>query len=486
MTRTPRLSLPLIAPSQAQKHVTHNEALMAVDAVLALHLEGIATVEPPEAPTPGSAFGIGEDAAGVWAGRDGNVAVADEGFWSFATPSRGWQATVGEAAVPYVHDGTRWRPAYEAMMLNAPGLGIGAVPDSQNAVVMRVSNILLEPPAAEDGTRLKLNRPDTSSSASILLQTDYAGRAELRLGDADGFEVKVSDDGASWKTCLATDPASAAVSFPAGVDARSGSVDLLLNGRFKLNQRGTPEGVVASGKFACDRWRAGPAGATWSRVPGGFRLLAGSLVQSIEPDFFGEVLHEGAVVRCTVEGLSEGALAISLGGQEATLSAQAPRCDFQLAAAVVGSVEFRVDPANAGAATFRSLRLHCVRPCLGELVRGRHEDEALCRRYFFKSHGSKVAVVQPSGAAPGTVATSLGLYYVHVPLPHAMARNPVPTVCNPSTGVAGTWVTGGGSSVTPTVNASDTAFTAYGSGAEAGTLVYGHFYLDAEPAPAAS
>ena len=482
MTRTPRLSLPLIAPSQAQKHVTHNEALMAVDAALALHLDGIAMVEPPETPASGSAFGIGEDATGVWAGRDGCVAIADEGNWSFVTPSRGWQATVGDAAVPHIHDGSGWRQAYEAMMLNAPGLGIGATPDSQNAVVLRVSNILLEPSAAEDGVRLKLNRPDTLSNASILLQTDYAGRAELKLGDGDGFEVKVSDDGASWKTCLATHPSSAAISFPAGVDARSGSVDLLLNGRFQLNQRGTPEGVVVSGKFVCDRWRAGPAGASWSRVPTGFRLLAGSLVQTIEPGFFGEVLPQDAVVRCTVEGLSEGELAISLGGQEATLTAQAPRFDFQLAESVAGSVQFRISPANAGPATFRSLRLHCVRPCLGEQIRSRHEDETLCRRYFFKSHASGVAVNQPAGAAPGTVATSLGLYYTHVPLPLPMARNPVPTVCNPSTGIAGTWATGGGSSVTPSVSASDTGFTVYGSGAESGTLVYGHFYLDAEPA----
>jgi hypothetical protein len=478
------LSLPLIAPSQAQKHVTHNEALMAVDVALALHLEGIDMVEPPETPISGSAFGIGEDATGVWAGWDGCVGVADEGTWSFATPSRGWQATVGEAAAPHVHDGAHWRPAYEAMMLNAPGLGVGAMPDSQNAVVLRVSNILLEPSAEEDGVRLKLNRPDTSSNASMLLQTGYAGRAELRLGDADGFEIKVSDDGASWATCLAAHPSSAAVSFPAGVDARSGSVDLLLNGRFQLNQRGTPEGVVVSGKFVCDRWRAGPGGANWIRVPAGFRLLAGSLVQTVEPGFFGEVLPQATVVRCTVEGLSEGGLAISLGGQEATLSAQAPRFDFHLAESIVGSLEFRISPANPGAATFRSLRLHCVRPCLGELVRSRHEDEALCRRYFFKSHGSGKPVNQPAGAAPGTVATSLGLYYVHVPLPHALARVPVTTVCNPSTGVAGTWITGGGSSVTPTVSASDTGFTAYGSGAESGTLVYGHFYMDAEPAPA--
>lgn len=34
MTETPRLGLPLMAAAQAQKHVTHNEALMLVDALV--------------------------------------------------------------------------------------------------------------------------------------------------------------------------------------------------------------------------------------------------------------------------------------------------------------------------------------------------------------------------------------------------------------------------------------------------------------------
>lgn len=36
MSNTPNLGLPYILPSQAQKHVTHNEAIKALDALIHL------------------------------------------------------------------------------------------------------------------------------------------------------------------------------------------------------------------------------------------------------------------------------------------------------------------------------------------------------------------------------------------------------------------------------------------------------------------
>ena len=39
MTNTPRLALPVIEAAQAQKHVTHNEALALLDALIQLAVE---------------------------------------------------------------------------------------------------------------------------------------------------------------------------------------------------------------------------------------------------------------------------------------------------------------------------------------------------------------------------------------------------------------------------------------------------------------
>ncbi len=44
------LALPYIQAAQAQKHVTHNEALRILDAVVQLSVAGISNTPPPRAP----------------------------------------------------------------------------------------------------------------------------------------------------------------------------------------------------------------------------------------------------------------------------------------------------------------------------------------------------------------------------------------------------------------------------------------------------
>ena len=47
---SPRLALPYLQPSQAQKHVTHNEALLRLDAIVQLALEAMGAEVPPMEP----------------------------------------------------------------------------------------------------------------------------------------------------------------------------------------------------------------------------------------------------------------------------------------------------------------------------------------------------------------------------------------------------------------------------------------------------
>jgi len=48
MTLTPKLSLPYIMPAQAQKHVTHNEALAKLDVIVQLSVLSMNLKSPPE------------------------------------------------------------------------------------------------------------------------------------------------------------------------------------------------------------------------------------------------------------------------------------------------------------------------------------------------------------------------------------------------------------------------------------------------------
>jgi hypothetical protein len=80
---TDRYSLPLLVPGQGQKDLTHNEALLCLDALLHPLVESIGEVTPPDAPQPGQCWIIGSGATGIWAGRDGALAFWTGGGWRF-------------------------------------------------------------------------------------------------------------------------------------------------------------------------------------------------------------------------------------------------------------------------------------------------------------------------------------------------------------------------------------------------------------------
>lgn len=82
---TPRHALPLLAAGQAQKEVTHNEALRLLDALLAPEVVAIAVDTPPASPAIGQCWAVGEAPTGQWAGQARRLAIASDGGWRFAS-----------------------------------------------------------------------------------------------------------------------------------------------------------------------------------------------------------------------------------------------------------------------------------------------------------------------------------------------------------------------------------------------------------------
>ncbi len=100
MTATPRLSLPLLAAGQAQKHVTHNDALTRLDALVHLTVDSRSQTVPPAVPTELSACIIPPGATGVFSGRTDQIALFEDGGWIFLTPRpAGRPGSVDEASI---------------------------------------------------------------------------------------------------------------------------------------------------------------------------------------------------------------------------------------------------------------------------------------------------------------------------------------------------------------------------------------------------
>ncbi|WP_374628670.1 DUF2793 domain-containing protein [Pannonibacter indicus] len=114
MSETARLGLPLIAAAQAQKHVTHNEALVRLDALAHLRL-----IEERQAPLAvageGDSFLVASGAWGAFAGHEGKAAHYSGGAWVFYPGFEGLRAFLASEGRLLVFSGGGWRD-YAALL----------------------------------------------------------------------------------------------------------------------------------------------------------------------------------------------------------------------------------------------------------------------------------------------------------------------------------------------------------------------------------
>jgi hypothetical protein len=89
---TPNLGLPYILAAQSQKHVTHNEALRALDAVVQLSVLDRDLAAPPGWPTNGARYIVAASPTGAWSGHAGDIAAYQDGAWAFYDPGEGFIA----------------------------------------------------------------------------------------------------------------------------------------------------------------------------------------------------------------------------------------------------------------------------------------------------------------------------------------------------------------------------------------------------------
>ncbi|WP_173931084.1 DUF2793 domain-containing protein [Chelativorans sp. Marseille-P2723] len=215
------LKLPFIMPSQAQKHVTHNEALLLLDNIVQLAVLDRDLAEPPATVAEGDRYIVAAGARNEWSGREGQVAAFQDAAWTFLAPRQGWRAWVADEETMMVWDGSRWivpEPQI-AELQNLTLLGIGTEADSQNVFAAKLNRALWTARASGEGgdgnLRYTLNKEGEADVLSLLMQSGWSGRAELGLIGSDDFSLKVSGDGGNWSPSIEVNRQSGIVSLPA-------------------------------------------------------------------------------------------------------------------------------------------------------------------------------------------------------------------------------------------------------------------------------
>ena len=329
MDTTPRHGLPFVIADQAQKHVTVNEGLRALDALVQLSVRSRVVAAQPGAPEEGEGYILPTGATGAaWeAMREGGVAVFQDGAWALFGPRTGMTAYIEDEAAHAVWDGAAWQltatggsGAQEA----APRFGVNATADDTNRLSVR-SDAVLHSHEAGGSVRHVLNKAAPADTASFVFQTGFSGRAEIGLTGDDDFAFKVSDDGATFREAITIDRATGEVSLPntpntgtggGGVTAEEAATlasafteglaaKLTANGGVGGGNLALTNQVVLAGTTGKLQLASAAAGNLVAVYPDGAALAAGAAQYRL-------FLGEGEVAVLT--GVAPGAIVTSTGG----------------------------------------------------------------------------------------------------------------------------------------------------------------------------
>ena len=252
---TPILSLPYILSSQAQKHVTHNEALASLDLIVQLSVTSRTLNAPPGGAVAGERHIVGGAPTGAWAGQPRRIAFFNGSAWQFVTPLAGWRAWVAAEAAVAVYTGSVWKTPAESPA-QVSELGINTASDPVNRLSVKAEASLFSFDTAHH--RVKINKALTANTASVVFQKDFLGLAEIGLLGTNDFAVKVSADGTTFNPALTAAQGTGRVTFHAGIVAAPAAGDLAsptdgtlwynaTTGKFRAREGGASVNLIGSG-----------------------------------------------------------------------------------------------------------------------------------------------------------------------------------------------------------------------------------------------
>jgi hypothetical protein len=268
MADSTHLKLPFILPGQAQKHITHNEAIAALDTLAQLAVLDRHLGAPPTLPAIGARYIVAASPTGAWAGKADNVVAWDGAAWHFHAPEPGWLAFVLDENGLLAWSGAAWLPTV-GLDSQVPLIGINVAADSTNRLAVSSDAVLFT--HASESVHLALNKHSSADTASLIFETGFSASAEIGTAGDDGFHLKVSADGSTWIEALVVEQASGHV----GIGVTTPAVTLDLGGPVRLMAypvAGLPDAAVAAGQLVYVSDEAGGAtpafsdGIGWRRV----------------------------------------------------------------------------------------------------------------------------------------------------------------------------------------------------------------------------
>ena len=163
------LNLPYLAAEQAQKHVTVNETLRMLDALVHASVLASDAVAPPASPAEGARFLLGAAPQGAWEGHGGALAARQDGAWAFFAPQPGWRIWDIAASQLRVYDGARWQT------LSTPAAGLWRMTEWEHVFAAGAAQSMVQ--GAPAGTLIL--------GASLRVLEALAGPESWSLGVAD-------------------------------------------------------------------------------------------------------------------------------------------------------------------------------------------------------------------------------------------------------------------------------------------------------------
>ncbi len=191
------LKLPFIAPGQALRHITHNEALNTLDQILHLSIERQVNSLPTTADD-------GERILLTQGSHERDIAIFLNGQWTYHTPEIGWLCWDKNQSRLLAFTEAGWTPT-ESWDGTSP-LGINTQADTGNRLAVASDASLF----THDGTghSVKVNKAGPNETASLIFQENFTGHAEIGLAGNNDLTIKTSLDGAAWLDAVSVNSAS--------------------------------------------------------------------------------------------------------------------------------------------------------------------------------------------------------------------------------------------------------------------------------------